>query len=204
MYPNIRELNVTAGAQGSYSLYGNAAPVFVSACNLSGVIETTGAGDTFCASLLDYLLTHGLEPDPGKPPGNAPLRQHRRLHRHHPQGCHPGHAPGGRGPGAAVTTAQYAKNSRRVHSLRLFCSFLFSVLSHQKHHTRDHRNKNSRRPVCAANDLTVEASILYPSPEVLDSFIDRAGTAVKRVLFIGAKCYLPGLFAKNEKIFSLI
>lgn len=32
MYPNIRELNVTAGAQGSYSLYGNAAPVFVSAC----------------------------------------------------------------------------------------------------------------------------------------------------------------------------
>ena len=26
MYPNIRELNVTAGAQGSYSLYGNAAP----------------------------------------------------------------------------------------------------------------------------------------------------------------------------------
>lgn len=109
MYPNIRELNVTAGAQGSYSLYGNAAPVFVSACNLSGVIETTGAGDTFCASLLDYLLTHGLEPDPGKPPGNAPLRQHRRLHRHHPQGCHPGHAPGGRGPGAAVTTAQYAK-----------------------------------------------------------------------------------------------
>ena len=111
MYPNIRELNVTAGAQGSYSLYGNAAPVFVSACNLSGVIETTGAGDTFCASLLDYLLTHGLEPDPGKLPGNAPLRQHRRLHRHHPQGCHPGHAPGGRGPGAAVTTAQYAKTA---------------------------------------------------------------------------------------------
>ena len=44
----------------------------------------------------------------------------------------------------------------------------------------------------------------YPSPEVLDSFIDRAGTAVKRVLFIGAKCYLPGLFVQNEKIFSLI
>ena len=87
MYPNIRELNVTAGAQGSYSLYGNAAPVFVSACNLSGVIETTGAGDTFCASLLDYLLTHGLEPDPGKPPGNVPLRQHRRLHRHTRKGA---------------------------------------------------------------------------------------------------------------------
>lgn len=60
-YPNIRVLNVTAGAQGSYSFYGDAAPVFVPACTLGGVIETTGAGDTFCASVLDYVLTHGLE-----------------------------------------------------------------------------------------------------------------------------------------------
>ena len=58
MYPNIRELNVTAGAQGSYSLYGNAAPVFVSACNLSGVIETTGAGDAFFAGTV-IGLTYG-------------------------------------------------------------------------------------------------------------------------------------------------
>ena len=60
-YPNIRVLNVTAGAQGSYSFYGDAEPVFVPACTLGGVIETTGAGDTFCASVLNYLLTHGLE-----------------------------------------------------------------------------------------------------------------------------------------------
>ena len=26
-----------------------------------GVIETTGAGDTFCACVLDYVLSHGLE-----------------------------------------------------------------------------------------------------------------------------------------------
>lgn len=25
------------------------------------MIETTGAGDTFCASVLNYLLEHGLE-----------------------------------------------------------------------------------------------------------------------------------------------
>lgn len=60
-YPNIRVLNVTAGAQGSYSFYGDTDPVFVPACTLGGVIETTGAGDTFCASVLDYLLNHGLE-----------------------------------------------------------------------------------------------------------------------------------------------
>lgn len=60
-YPNIRVLNITAGAEGSYSFYGDAAPVFVPACTLGGVIETTGAGDTFCASVLDYVLAHGLE-----------------------------------------------------------------------------------------------------------------------------------------------
>ena len=60
-YPNIRVLNVTAGAEGSYSFYGDTDPVFVPACTLGGVIETTGAGDTFCASVLDYVLTHGLK-----------------------------------------------------------------------------------------------------------------------------------------------
>ncbi len=60
-YPNIRVLNVTAGVDGSYSFYGDADPIFVPACTLCGVIETTGAGDTFCASVLDYALTHGLE-----------------------------------------------------------------------------------------------------------------------------------------------
>lgn len=60
-FPNIRVLNVTAGAGGSYSFYGSEKPVFVPACSLGGVIETTGAGDTFCASVLGYVLDHGIQ-----------------------------------------------------------------------------------------------------------------------------------------------
>lgn len=54
--PNIRLLNVTAGANGSYSYYEDKR-VFVPACRLGGTIETTGAGDTFCA----FVLEHGLD-----------------------------------------------------------------------------------------------------------------------------------------------
>ena len=57
-YPNIRLFNVTAGAEGSYSYYEDRR-VFVPACKLGGVIETTGAGDTFCASVLNFVLEHG-------------------------------------------------------------------------------------------------------------------------------------------------
>jgi fructokinase len=59
-FPNIRLLNVTAGAAGSHSYYGDLR-VFVPACKKGGVIETTGAGDTFCACVLNYVLEHGLE-----------------------------------------------------------------------------------------------------------------------------------------------
>ena len=59
-FPNIRLFNVTAGAQGSYSYY-EAKQVFVPACRRGGVIETTGAGDTFCACVLDFVLAHGLD-----------------------------------------------------------------------------------------------------------------------------------------------
>ena len=59
-FPGIRLLNVTAGAQGSYSYYGDER-VFVPACRRGGVIETTGAGDTFCACVLDFVLEHGLD-----------------------------------------------------------------------------------------------------------------------------------------------
>ena len=59
-YPNIRLLNVTAGAQGSYSYY-NGLRVFQPGVRLGGVIETTGAGDTFCACVLNFVLEHGLE-----------------------------------------------------------------------------------------------------------------------------------------------
>ena len=50
---------MTAGAEGSYS-YGGEGRVFVPACKRGGVIDTTGAGDTFCASVLNYVLEHGL------------------------------------------------------------------------------------------------------------------------------------------------
>ncbi len=59
-YPDIRLFNVTAGARGSCSYHGDER-VFVSACKLGGTIETTGAGDTFCASVLDFVLEHGLD-----------------------------------------------------------------------------------------------------------------------------------------------
>lgn len=59
-YPNIQVLNVTAGAEGSYSFYGEAEPVFVPSFKLGGTIETTGAGDTFCASVLNFILENGI------------------------------------------------------------------------------------------------------------------------------------------------
>ena len=59
-WPNIRLLNVTAGGDGSHSYYGGY-QVFEPACKLGGVIETTGAGDTFCACVLNYVLEHGLD-----------------------------------------------------------------------------------------------------------------------------------------------
>lgn len=59
-HPNIRLLNVTAGPEGSYSYYKNLR-VFQPALKLGGVIETTGAGDTFCASVLNFVLEHGLD-----------------------------------------------------------------------------------------------------------------------------------------------
>ena len=59
-YPNIRLLNVTAGAAGSHAYY-SGQHVFAPGCTLGGVIETTGAGDTFCACVLNFVLEHGLE-----------------------------------------------------------------------------------------------------------------------------------------------
>ena len=59
-YPNIRLLNATAGADGSYSYYGGI-KTFQPSFKLGGTIETTGAGDTFCACVLNYILEHGIE-----------------------------------------------------------------------------------------------------------------------------------------------
>lgn len=59
-YPNIRLMNVTLGADGSRAYYGDQY-VAVPGCCLGGVIETTGAGDTFCACVLNFVLEHGLD-----------------------------------------------------------------------------------------------------------------------------------------------
>lgn len=59
-FPNLRLINVTAGAQGSIAYY-QGLRVFQPGVTLGGVIETTGAGDTFCACVLNFLLEHGLE-----------------------------------------------------------------------------------------------------------------------------------------------
>lgn len=58
-YPNIRILNITAGSAGSYS-YSCGHRVFVPGFCLGGTIETTGAGDTFCASVLGFVLENGI------------------------------------------------------------------------------------------------------------------------------------------------
>lgn len=59
-YPNIQVLNVTAGAHGGFSFYADQEPVYVPGFTLGGTIETTGAGDTFCASVLSFLLENGI------------------------------------------------------------------------------------------------------------------------------------------------
>ena len=59
-FPNIRLLNVTAGPDGSYCYYGNTR-VYVPAFLLGDTIETTGAGDTFCACVLHDILKNGLD-----------------------------------------------------------------------------------------------------------------------------------------------
>lgn len=59
-HPNLKLLNVTAGPDGSYAYYENHR-VYVPGVTLGGTIETTGAGDTFCACVLNFVLEHGLE-----------------------------------------------------------------------------------------------------------------------------------------------
>lgn len=59
-YPQIRMLNLTAGEYGSCSYYSGircCVPVFYT----DHVLEKTGAGDTFCACVLNYILEHGLD-----------------------------------------------------------------------------------------------------------------------------------------------
>lgn len=59
-YPGIRLMCVTAGGEGSIAYYGGMT-VRVPGIKVEQVLETTGAGDTFCACLLNGLLDHDPE-----------------------------------------------------------------------------------------------------------------------------------------------
>ena len=59
-YPEIKLLCVTAGGAGSYAYYGDL-KVFEQGVKVEKVIETTGAGDTFCGCALNYILENGID-----------------------------------------------------------------------------------------------------------------------------------------------
>ncbi len=58
-FPNIRLLNITAGPDGSHCFYENR-HIFAPGCKVR-TIETTGAGDTFCACVIHDVLENGLD-----------------------------------------------------------------------------------------------------------------------------------------------
>ncbi|KIR01159.1 Fructokinase [Lachnospiraceae bacterium TWA4] len=58
-YP-IKLVNVTLGKDGSRSYY-KGKEVFVPGRVVEKVVDTTGAGDTFCGSVLNYVLEHGID-----------------------------------------------------------------------------------------------------------------------------------------------
>lgn len=57
---SIKLFNVTAGADGSYAFYKDMV-VYKPSFKLGGTIETTGAGDTFCGSILNGLLDRDID-----------------------------------------------------------------------------------------------------------------------------------------------
>lgn len=59
-YPKIRLILVSMGRDGSRAYYGDAI-VEVAPFLQENTIETTGAGDTFCACVLNYVCGHGLD-----------------------------------------------------------------------------------------------------------------------------------------------
>lgn len=59
-YPNIRLICLSMGPVGSRAYCGDhfaEVPAFAN----ENTVETTGAGDTFCANVLNYVLEHGLD-----------------------------------------------------------------------------------------------------------------------------------------------
>lgn len=59
-YPNIRLITLSMGPDGSRAYYGETR-VEVPAFLQENTIETTGAGDTFCACILNMILEHGMD-----------------------------------------------------------------------------------------------------------------------------------------------
>ena len=60
-YPNIRLMNVHRRGRRAAIPSAGDVHTFQPGCTLGGVSETTGAGDTFCASVLNFVLEHGIE-----------------------------------------------------------------------------------------------------------------------------------------------
>lgn len=58
---NVTMINVTDGKEGSWSFYKDLDTVRCEGFLLGNTIETTGAGDTFCGCVLNYVLEHGLD-----------------------------------------------------------------------------------------------------------------------------------------------
>lgn len=56
----VKLFQVTAGAEGSYAFYKDMM-VYKPSFKLGGTIETTGAGDTFCGSILHGLLYRDID-----------------------------------------------------------------------------------------------------------------------------------------------
>lgn len=59
-FPNIKLLLATLGKEGSIAYYQGQKVTVYPFIN-KNTIETTGAGDTFCACILNYVLEHGLK-----------------------------------------------------------------------------------------------------------------------------------------------
>lgn len=58
--PNIKLMNVTMGKEGSIAFH-EGKEVFQAPFLQENTIETTGAGDTFGACALNYVLEHGIQ-----------------------------------------------------------------------------------------------------------------------------------------------
>ena len=59
-YPNLKLMNVTMGKEGSMAFH-EGKEVFQAPFIQKNTIETTGAGDTFGACALNFVLEHGIQ-----------------------------------------------------------------------------------------------------------------------------------------------